>query len=59
MNQDELIERLERDARHFAAMVASSEDAIISKTLDRTVVTCLQSDGARRPDSQMALTERK
>jgi PAS domain S-box-containing protein len=31
--------RLERDARHFAAIVASSEDAIISKTLDGTVVT--------------------
>jgi PAS domain S-box-containing protein len=32
-------ERLERDARHFAAIVASSDDAIISKTLDGTVVT--------------------
>jgi len=31
--------RLERDARHFAAIVASSDDAIISKTLDGTVVT--------------------
>ncbi len=31
--------RLERDARHFAALVASSDDAIISKTLDGTVVT--------------------
>jgi PAS domain S-box-containing protein len=30
---------LERDVRHFAAIVASSEDAIISKTLDGTVVT--------------------
>jgi len=31
--------RLERDARHFAAIVASSDDAIVSKTLDGTVVT--------------------
>jgi PAS domain S-box-containing protein len=31
--------RLERDARHFASIVASSDDAIISKTLDGTVVT--------------------
>ena len=31
--------RLERDAHHFAAIVASSDDAIISKTLDGTVVT--------------------
>lgn len=31
--------QLERDARHFAAIVASSDDAIISKTLDGTVVT--------------------
>jgi PAS domain S-box-containing protein len=30
---------LERDARHFAAIVASSDDAIISKTLDGTVLT--------------------
>jgi len=34
-----LTKRLERDARHFAAIVASSDDAIISKTLDGTVVT--------------------
>jgi PAS domain S-box-containing protein len=34
-----LMKRLERDARHFAAIVASSDDAIISKTLDGTVVT--------------------
>jgi PAS domain S-box-containing protein len=31
--------RLEQDGRHFAAIVASSEDAIISKTLDGIVVT--------------------
>jgi PAS domain S-box-containing protein len=34
-----LMKRLERDAHHFAAIVASSDDAIISKTLDGTVVT--------------------
>ena len=34
-----LTKRLERDARHFAAIVASSDDAIISKTTDGTVVT--------------------
>ena len=34
-----LTKRLERDARHFAAIVASSDDAIVSKTLDGTVVT--------------------
>ena len=34
-----LTKRFERDARHFAALVASSDDAIISKTLDGTVVT--------------------
>ena len=34
-----LSDRLERDARHFAAIVASSDDAIISKSLDGTVVT--------------------
>jgi PAS domain S-box-containing protein len=33
------IKRLERDARHFAAIVASSDDAITSQTLDGTVVT--------------------
>ena len=31
--------RLERDARHFAAVVASSDDAIISTSLDGTVRT--------------------
>jgi PAS domain S-box-containing protein len=31
--------RLERDARHLAAIVASSDDAIVSKTLDGIVVT--------------------
>ena len=31
--------QLERDARHFAAIVASSDDAIISKSLDGTVLT--------------------
>jgi PAS domain S-box-containing protein len=31
--------RLERDARHFLAIVASSEDAIISKNLEGTIVT--------------------
>ena len=31
--------RLERDARHFAAIIASSDDAIVSKTLDGTIVT--------------------
>jgi PAS domain S-box-containing protein len=34
-----LAKRLERDARHFAAIVASSDDAIVSKTLDGIVVT--------------------
>ena len=34
-----LSNRVERDAHHFAAIVASSDDAIISKTLDGTVVT--------------------
>ena len=34
-----LSNRVERDARHFAAIVASSDDAIISKSLDGTVVT--------------------
>ena len=34
-----LTKRLERDARHFAAIVDSSDDAIISKTIDGTVVT--------------------
>ena len=34
-----LAKQLERDARHFAAIIATSEDAIVSKTLDGTVVT--------------------
>ena len=34
-----LARQLERDARHFAAIVASSDDAIISKSLDGTVLT--------------------
>ena len=34
-----LTKQLERDARHFAAIIASSDDAIVSKTLDGTVVT--------------------
>ena len=34
-----LARQLERDARHFAASVASSDDAIISKSLDGTVLT--------------------
>src|SRR4029453_12500647 len=38
LNQDQL-ERLQRAARHFAAIVASSDDAIISTMLDGTVVT--------------------
>jgi PAS domain S-box-containing protein len=38
LDQDQL-ERLQRDARHFAAIVASSDDAIISTMLDGTVVT--------------------
>ena len=31
--------RLERDARHFSAIIASSEDAIISKNLEGTIIT--------------------
>ena len=34
-----LTKQLERDARHFAAIIASSDDAIVSKTLEGTVVT--------------------
>ena len=34
-----LTKQLERDARHFAAIIASSDDAIISKTLDGIVLT--------------------
>jgi PAS domain S-box-containing protein len=34
-----LTKQLERDARHFAAVIASSDDVIVSKTLDGTVVT--------------------